>query len=175
MAIYADPYFSNFNYQTFGVWATGLGTGSGNLGALSVGAATDGTRIPPTGSVVFTGYVAGILTQDGENAAEVVADASFSTNFENRTIEVEAVNSQLSNAVGSLTPNDAALLDFTGTLTYGGGGNTITGIFSTSPTLNLSGEASGQFFGPDANEIGGTFFLTNPDDSMSYIGGFGGN
>src|SRR5579871_1157099 len=59
-AIVADPRSLGFNYQTFGVWLSGSGVGSGLGGAISAGAATPGGSIPLTGSANYNGAAGGL-------------------------------------------------------------------------------------------------------------------
>ena len=58
----------------------------------------------------------------------------------------------------------------TGELTYEAGSNQFTGPVET--TGGMTGMASGVFYGPAAEEIGGTF-ATQGTGVEAYIGGFG--
>ena len=58
----------------------------------------------------------------------------------------------------------------TGTLTYEAGSNQFTGPVET--TGGMEGTATGLFFGPAAQEIGGTF-ATRGEGVEAYIGAFG--
>ena len=62
-------------------------------------------------------------------------------------------------------------MNLTGTLTYSAGSNQFTGAVANSGST-LSGTATGRFYGPAAQEIGGTFGLTGAGLS-AYGGGFG--
>jgi len=69
---------------------------------------------------------------------------------------------------GSFSANTA--LDLTGSLSYNAGSNQFTGnVNNTGSTL--TGTATGRFYGPAAQEIGGTFGLTG--SAGYYGGGFG--
>jgi hypothetical protein len=57
----------------------------------------------------------------------------------------------------------------TATMTYAAGSNAIRGTFQIG-TL-MSGSGSGWFYGPAANELGGTFFISGSAGKM--LGGFG--
>lgn len=66
-ALLADPITIGWDYQTFGVWVTGAGTGSGTYGALSVGAETAGGAIPTSGTALYIGYTGGRATNAAGN------------------------------------------------------------------------------------------------------------
>lgn len=162
----AADYFG-WNYQSFGVWITGQGTGSGSVGAASVGNVTPITGIPATGTGTFTGntigtfvnssgvafYTAGTMTATANFAAQTVAFSTSST---------VAVN--LATGVSSSAPG----LNLSSNMTFAGG--TISGPITS--VSGMSGTASGKFYGPSAQEIGGTYTLQG--GGASLIGGFGG-
>ena len=60
-------------------------------------------------------------------------------------------------------------LNMTGTLTYAAGSNAFSGTVSAS---GLSGQVKGQFYGPAATEIGGTFAVKG-SGVTTYAGAFG--
>jgi hypothetical protein len=62
-------------------------------------------------------------------------------------------------------------LRMTGTLNYASGSNQFSGAISTDG--GMTGSATGRFYGPAAQEIGGTFSATGPG-VQSYGGAFGG-
>jgi hypothetical protein len=59
-----------------------------------------------------------------------------------------------------------------GTLTYSSGANQFSGAISTAGSA-MTGTAVGTFYGPSANEIGGTFGVTG-SSGQGMIGAFGG-
>ena len=67
------------------------------------------------------------------------------------------------------TLQNPAILNMQGTLTYAAGSNDFSGSVSSS---GLNGNAKGRFYGPAANEAGGTFALTG-SGVQAYIGAFG--
>ena len=79
--------------------------------------------------------------------------------------------------LNSGTVSAAAFLNLNGTLAYAQGSNQFTGNV-TAPGVALHGSATGRFYGPAAQELGGTYRLT-PDDPFgnpraTMMGGFGG-
>ncbi|MDE2404411.1 MAG: transferrin-binding protein-like solute binding protein [Sphingomonadales bacterium] len=173
LAIYASPYTLGYDYQSFGVWATGLGTGSGKIGAISVGAATSGGSVPTSGTATFNGYAGGIVAMQGQPGYEALASAHFVADFQARSLAISTTNSMIYD-VATGQSGLAGNLNFSGTLNYAAGSNNLTGTLATSSALGLSGPSSAQFFGPQATEVGGTFYLTNATNSIWYIGAFGG-
>lgn len=178
VAIMANPIDLNWDYQSFGVWETGLGTSSRTFGAMSVGAPTIGTAIPTTGTAVsFTGYAAGSYVSAAGTGATVLADVTVGVNFVTRTLTFSTQNSRTSENWADLvsypfTPNDG--LNLTGTLTYAAGTNRFTGSTdSVTSVSGLTGNSTGQFYGPNAEELGGVFLLSVPGSVETYAGAYG--
>lgn len=172
-AIFGDPYVLGFNYQTFGVWGTGLVNGStGRFGATSVGSRTAASSIPTTGTVNYRGYAGGIYT-DGAKY-RYAADANFVVNFTNRTVSMSTLNQTLTD-IATNNVFYTNIGQISGTMSYAVGSQLFSGnLTATGQTSfqNLSGTGSGTFYGPAANEIGGTFFLRGSVNTL--VGGFGG-
>lgn len=169
VAVGANYTALGYNYQTFGVWATGIGTGSGNIGAISAGAATQNSALPTTGTATFTGNAGGIYVDPQGQGYLAASDAKLVTNFGSHSINYSTTGSAAVNpTTGAALPNPA-LLNMQGTLTYAAGSNDFSGSVSSS---GLNGNAKGRFYGPTANEAGGTFALTS-SGVQSYIGAFG--
>jgi hypothetical protein len=78
-------------------------------------------------------------------------------------------------ATGAALANPS-ILNIQGTLNYAGGSNDFSGPVSsltvTGVAPTLAGSARGQFYGPAANEIGGTFALKGVG-AEGYLGAFG--
>jgi hypothetical protein len=168
-AIYADPYALGFDYQSFGVWGTGLVSGStGRYGAISAGAQTSAASVPTSGSANFNGAAGGIYVDTAGTAYRYGAYATFAVNFGTRTVGMTTNSDRIvninTNAVFNITT------PITATMTYTAGSNRFSGNFQAGTFMTGSG--SGQFYGPVANELGGTFFISG--SSGKIIGGFGG-
>lgn len=167
-AIAVDPALQGWDYQSFGVWVTGAGTGTGSAGSVSVGAKTAGSSIPTTGTATFTGLLGGTYL-----------DSSGLDHLEGATLTVTADFSGRSLGLSSSGTMDlqtgAAMsgLDLTGTLSYGAQNNSLTGSL-ISANGRLSGPATGYFYGPTAQEIGGIFSLSATSGLERFSGGFGG-
>jgi hypothetical protein len=178
-ALAADESYSGWNYQSYGVWITGRGTGSGTAGVASVGAATLGSNIPTIGTGTFTGSSAGLYVNPQGNYFVTTAFMQANVSFTNRTVNFSTVNTAAATAASAISGNFGTLvpgLDMTGTLSYAAGSNRLTGVVSTasSSTGNpMSGAITANFYGPNANEIGGTFSTTGTGIE-TYTGAFGG-
>jgi hypothetical protein len=60
----------------------------------------------------------------------------------------------------------------TGNLTDAAGTNSFSGTVNSAGYTTMTGNAGGQFYGPNAQEIGGVFMVKS--GNYGYIGGFGG-
>lgn len=168
-AFVINPFAVVWEYQTFGVWLTGLNGTSGRVATGSFGAPTAASGIPSSGNASYSGFAAGVHVDAAGNATAVEALMTASANFTDRTLAFSTTNTiDILEAPG--TPQ--ASLNLNGTLTYSPGVNGFTGPV-TSASGGLSGTAAGRFYGPNAQELGGTFGLRGPGTS-TYLGGFGG-
>ena len=70
---------------------------------------------------------------------------------------------------GSAVP--APDLNLAGTLSIAAGANKVSGTVTT--VGGMSGNANGKFYGPTANEVGGTYAVSG-SNLGSFVGGFGG-
>lgn len=170
--LYAYANAAGWNYQTFGVWVTGEGTGSGYAGAASVGAITPVSGMPATGTGTFTGYSAGVYTAATGQPFLASADMSAAVNFGSRSIVFNTTNTAISAFNGSGSSAQSGL-NLSGTLNYSSGANTFSGTVTSANTL-LTGTANGQFYGPTANEIGGTYAVKAATGVQAMGGAFGG-
>lgn len=160
-----------FDYQSFGVWVTGAGTGSGTYGAASFGSATPASSIPTSGTATYTGVTGGRYSESDGSYYFTSSALTSNVNFAARTVSfVTSGSNQSANLTsGSFSSNPA--LNLNGTLTYSAGSNQFTGVVENSNS-SLTGNATGRFYGPTAQEIGGTFGVTGAGLS-AYGGGFG--
>lgn len=174
LLVATDPDYSGWDYQSYGVWITGRGQGSGTAGAASIGNRTVASNIPSTGNARFVGSTGGLYVDPTGasfiTASSMVADVSFA----DRTVgfvtrDTVGGTPQTLLAGGSLSSGSA--LNMTGSMTYAPGSNSMSGTVSTAS--GMTGTINGAFFGPNASEIGGTF-ATSGSGIERYAGGFGG-
>lgn len=169
-AVLANPFNLGWDYQSFGVWQTGLDSTTGTFGAFSVGSPTAGMDIPLTGNPTFAGQVAGSYVSGGLGHA-VLADLSVNVDFGSRSLVFSTSNTRISTDWVNFDP--ASGLNLTNptlnTLKYESGTNSFTGKLTTDS--GLSGSSTGQFYGPTAQELGGVFFLQGGGET--YTGAYG--
>ena len=95
-------------------------------------------------------------------------------NFGTRSIAFATTNTRTSTDLITSTSNTN--LNSSGTLIYNAWVNQFTGVISTvgggASNVAMTGTATGKFYGPTAQEIGGTFAVTG--GGASYFGAFGG-
>jgi hypothetical protein len=159
-----------FQYMAFGTWyedGAQAGTTIPSVGGfMVVGQPTDPANIPTTGTATYLGAAGGIFIDTAAGAGQpgdYVAAFSANADFAARTLAVSTAN---------MTVNGVAMPqhNITGTLSYGAGSNSFTGNIATPS--GITGTATGAFFGPTAQEIGGVTKMQG--GTVQAIGIFGG-
>lgn len=184
----------DWEYQTYGSWATGLSNADGKLGvngtigAISIGAPTLASAIPTTGGVTFSGNSSGLFIDAAGDDYFAYSTLSAGVNFLTRYITINTTDTMKIPVQDLLTggptslPVDAPNLDLSGAFYYSAGANSFSGDLKSSTAaglaepLGLEGPTTGRFYGPNAEELGGVFILSNPSDptsSLLYYGGYG--
>ena len=160
-----------FEYQSYGIWTTGIGTASGTYGAVSVGSPSPAAAIPTQGVATYTGSAGGRHVDAAGPVFFATAQMSTSVDFFKRELYFRTSNtSQSPNPVADFyTGNNT--LDMTGTLNIVPGTNQFRGAVTTGN--GMTGTATGRFYGAAIQEIGGTFSTTGAG-VQSYSGAFGG-
>jgi hypothetical protein len=166
-----NPATLGWDYQTFGVWA--INGAPLQVGAISAGAVTPASAVPTTGSATFTGHAGGFYF-DG-TGARLTTDAQMSAvaNFSNRSIQFSTTGTMVSTAANPPATTANSGLNLSGNLSYAPGSSQFSGNVNTANGA-LSGNASGRFYGPNAEEIGGVYGLNAASGGARMIGGFGG-
>lgn len=166
-----------WNYQTFGVWGQIMSATTLQGGAISAGIVTPASALPTTvGTFTFTGLANGFFveTVGGPSGLVYFTTASMTANvdFNAGTVGFSTSGTQqvpITGVAGFARPG----LDLSGNLVYDPSVNRFAGQVKTGVGgVSVSGNATGRFYGPSAQEIGGTFNLTGTGGT--YIGGFGG-
>lgn len=171
---FLDPGANGWNYQTFGYWVSTTGSAS----AVSAGNPTPPTAVLSLSRATYSGTSSGLYFNGSatyEHSAHMTADVDFAA----RSVSFATSGTQLLQS-GSSFSVPAAQLDMTGTLSISDGyqfsGPVRTrglffGVFGS-----LSGTASGTFYGPQAEEMGGVFTLSPTRGGTARLsGGFGGS
>jgi hypothetical protein len=173
LGVVMDSDALGWNYQSFGVWLKDLTATSFQAGAISVGEVTPASGLPiGLTNAQFTGQAGGFYV-DGAGS-QFITDAKMNAvvNFAERNINFSTTGTLLTHPTTFVhTPNSN--LDLTGNWTYGSSTSQFSGTLRTQDS-SLSGNASGRFYGPNAEEIGGVYGLTSATDRSRMVGGFGG-
>jgi hypothetical protein len=176
LGVVIDPVFYGWNYQSFGIWAQDTSPTGFRAGTISAGAASPVSALPlSTGT--FMGHASGFFVDRNGVFGVTDADMTAIANFGAGTINFATTNTTF---FGSTTlPNGAPAsgLDLTGTLTYGPG-NRFSGTVDAVRPIDgsnpqITGTATGRFYGPNAEEMGGVFGLGSTIGER-YLGAFGG-
>ncbi len=163
-ALLIDPSRSRFEYQTFGVWLEGRREATGTAGAGSYGSRTPTRDIPTGRNVTYDGVSTGFARLADGDPYLTASDINVTTNF--RTATITSRGTQATNLAAN--PDRAAPeLDFSGSGDVSG-----SGFRARVSGTGTSGTANGIFYGPNAEEVGGTFRTTGAG-GVNYIGSFG--
>jgi C-lobe and N-lobe beta barrels of Tf-binding protein B len=170
VVVVANPYVQGWNYQTFGVWAAStVNDKTTTVSAYSFGSFH--SNVPTTGTARFTGKLGGMyVSPTGEGsiaAARLTVNADFSSrslNFASTGTfttrdQATSIPAPHLNLSGTLTYTPQPLIQFSGTLTNAGG--------------TMTGETTGRFYGPNAEELGGVFAVKSPTTIETFVGGYG--
>jgi hypothetical protein len=170
-----EPQALGLQYSALGLWEceTCPGVAPSVGGYFSMGAITQGSDIPISGSATYNGKLIGTYA-DSSKVYTVGANATATADF---TFTSPSVMLTTSNTVivekGTTNQTSRSDLNLSGTLTYQGGTNHLTGNLTTGNGGNgMSGPASARFYGPQAAELGGTFFVKNASNTEQMVGGF---
>ncbi len=141
-------------------------------GYLVAGIETAGTTLATITdtAVSFKGAGSGnYKKEDGDDFFGVDFDVSATVNFTAYTVGLTTTNTGYycygeAGCTDVMTTN----LNFTAALTYSAGANNISGTVATD---GMSGSANARFYGPMADELGGTFRMSSATEY--YMGAFG--
>lgn len=172
-ALAANPTRFGFEFQTFGTWITGGGTGSGTYGFISVGNQTSGSSVPTTGTATYTGITGGRYSDS--NGADYFTSSAMSATADFAARGLTFSTSSTAVTRDLLVTAPATNLNLSGSLPYSAGSASFSGSVTTTGAGTggnaLTGTATGKFYGPTAQEIGGTFAVQSGNEF--YGGAFG--
>jgi len=165
LVLMADPDTTGFDYQTYSLWLTGYGTSAGEIGAGSFGAATDAAAIPSFGSATYAGTATG-LASDGIEYLGTISNVQVTADFGSGTASVTSSGTELFELDTLANAGAQAGLDFIGSGPISG----ATFDASVGGSLTV-GNVDGEFYGPGAEEVGGTFATSG--SGITHVGSFG--
>ena len=175
LVLYARSLELGWDYQTFGIWMTDDGMGSGIAGTFSLGALTPVSSIPTLGTATYLGSTMGHYVDPAGTENLAFADMTATVDFGARSIGFNTTNTHQTAGLATISANDN--LNLSGTLTYAPGLNQFSGPVTTVGggvgNAPMTGTATGSFYGPAAEEIGGGFSARGAGVS-GYMGAFGG-
>ncbi len=171
-----DPALT-WNYQSFGYWLVNLSSTSTIAGAMSFGSPTPVAAVPVSGNATYNGLSGGIYVDPNGNVFTHGAAMTSIVDFGARTIAFSTTATQITPVTGGVVAPPSSALNLTGSFSFGTGPNPnqFSGTLSAPvfPAGSTS-SATGQFYGPTAQEIGGVFSLKAPSGPQTMLGGFGG-
>jgi hypothetical protein len=119
---------------------------------------------------MFTGVAGGIFATPSGATYLTTASMAASVDFGARVVGF-ATGGTVATSTYTTTSTAAPALNLTGRFAINPGTSQFSG--SVVSAGGMSGGASGQFYGPNANEIGGSFGVANASIG-AMLGGFGG-
>lgn len=154
-----------WSYQTFGYW---LQDRVHHPVVFSAGSPTPANAVLDLAEATYTGrsgglYIVGDVVSEHRSTMTAVAD------FGSRSIDFSTTGTQMG-VLGGTSMDPASQLDMQGTLSLTTGYN----FSGTVNTADLAATATGSFYGPNAEEIGGVFHCSTCPAGTSFSGAFGG-
>jgi hypothetical protein len=170
---------ANLNYSSFGQWSISTAGSTMSTGFYGVGSPTPTASVPTTGSANYSGVAIGVAVLNQSSTGYLFNGiATLSAIFSSNTISGGISNIKAFTAGQSNTPvGTLNAVNFTGGTISGNG---FAGSASTSSPAGTAADISGasgtfrgNFFGPAAQEAGGTFSLSNTTTNAIISGSFG--
>lgn len=137
----------------------GTNSGSGTVDALVYGAPTADAAVPRTGSAIYALDVLGVRTT-GAGTEPLVGSGTAAVEFASGQLVLTGTTIQ--------TLGQPFTDNFRGSGTLASAGNGFSGKVTFSDFQVETGDFKGQFFGPDAGEIGLSFAAKSSNPSNSY-------
>lgn len=167
-----DPSAAGWTYQTFAHYTVPDKTPhKGYQGYQSLGDETAFATLPAKGTATYTGISTAYVVTNNNNR-QLTSNVMAIVDFGLKGVRFETSNSHfhtLNNGTRVSTADEN--YNFKGTASWKNN-NLFSGQVSTA-NGKLSGNLNGKFFGPKAEEIGGTYGLKNQDATEHLIGGYG--
>jgi len=171
VGVIGNPYALGWDYQSFGAWNYQMTDGvGGSLMAQSFGAVTPASAVPLSGTATFAGKLAGLYISPAGEGSIAASNVTVNADFSARSLSFASSNTVTTRDLAIATP--APGLDLSGTLSYSAGSGRFGGTL-TSAGGTMSGESSGQFYGPKADELGGVFVVKSASTVETFTGAYG--
>jgi hypothetical protein len=171
-----------WNYQTYGYWLVTTSLTTTVVGAMSFGSPTPVPGMPTSGSGAYNGRSGGAYVDPAGNLFTFSGTMNSTVDFVGRNITFNSTATQITSVSGLVVPPATTILTINTSLSYAAGTNQFSGpVTAAGQGAGLNGTLNGTFYGPQAQEIGGTFSLNavpptppNPQNKEAMVGGFGG-
>lgn len=137
-----------------------------STGTTSFGRRTGSSKMPDTGRASYVGGSKGALVIDGTLPVRTRSRMQIDVDFRSESIQISSTNTR--------SGETRLPLDFAGSGRISGAA--FSGTVSGGQVLgNIDGETTGRFYGPNAEEVGGTFSLNGRfgGATRNYVGSFG--
>lgn len=169
--------YPELEYVNFGVWAAEPNEAQPDyVGEAFYGGGTAPTALPPGYAFYEGGMVGAVWGADPrleDEVLEVYANLEASVDFDRRSVSFDTVDAGYLGIERTLVRDPRLNITTEGDLTIDG--VTFSGPIRTVVREDgISGSTAGAFFGPDAEELGGTFRMESADGGISYVGAYGG-
>lgn len=174
--VIVKTYGKNFEYLKFGELSVG---DSHSVFLQGERTATTGEKaVPTTGTAKYLGNWVGYITGKdtgtgtGKSFTDAQDIADFDIDFENKSVSGKLITKDRKDPVFSITGNISGN-GWTGkasTTKADAGGYKIDSSSTGKPIVIENADVTGGFYGPNANEMGGSF-THNADDKVSVVFG----
>ncbi|EEG33327.1 hypothetical protein NEIFLAOT_01603, partial [Neisseria flavescens NRL30031/H210] len=167
-----DPSAAGWTYQTFAHYTVPDKTPhKGYQGYQSLGDETTFATLPAQGTATYTGISTAYVVSNNNNR-QLTSNVMAIVDFGLKGVRFETSNSYFHTLESGKRVSTAdENYNFKGTASWKDG-NLFSGKVITADG-KLSGNLNGKFYGPKAEEIGGTYGLKNNDATEHLIGGYG--
>ncbi len=160
----------DFDYQSFGAWSSDtLGENKRTTGVFSIGMPTPESAIPTSGTAEYGGRAIGTYRRlHSDTRVYVMANFAASVDFGLGALTIATSESIRMTELHSESGDADSRLDIYGVLNIHPGSSNFSGAVITGLNHNAAGVASGRFYGPNAEELGGV--ISVPIPSSGYLG-----
>jgi hypothetical protein len=179
--------FSGMTYTLLGAWSYTPASGNTSyIGHVVTGYGTAPAAVPTAGSATYNGVgnvVGAYFTPSGAGtvqAGTLNGDVNLNVNFANNTASGSFTNMMATPSGGTATPwntvslNNGSLSRGTSAVTFDSQASTTANTGPAGFSAAAAGAAHGTFYGPAAQEVGGTWFLNETTGGgKAAVGTFG--
>jgi hypothetical protein len=164
--------FSGLTYTLLGGWSYKPANGNTSyIGQVVTGYGTAPASVPTSGSATYTGtggVVGAYFVPSGTTAIQagtLNGDVTLNVSFANNTASGSFTNMMATPVGGTATPwntvtlTNQSMTRGTSAVTFLSSASTTTNTGAAGFSAAATGAANGTFYGPTAQEVGGTWFL----------------